>query len=222
MLWRMQRLVVKNKTRPTRDHTTPVGSVKETSRKASFLDLPAEIRLVIYELIADRTHMTLHPTAAQNRSKYISLPGVILACRQVQQEILATFSQHSKILFYVRNFDFQHVIRFAGKYYRHLEHNEGLVIQILVARSFSSTSRDLDNWLRHRVGAGAALHWHYEARSTRAFDDGGIEWVMNRVKTLEARRDRTSRKDETTELVALLEALMQLRHSLKDKAGLPG
>ena len=85
---------------------------KEPSKHFDFLALPAELRDLIYDLVAASAGATLRPRSHGHLS---SPSGLSSLCKQVCVEYHAALCRSAPITAYVRDLDFSHVITFFNK-----------------------------------------------------------------------------------------------------------
>jgi hypothetical protein len=79
---------------------------------ASFLGLPAEIRNQIYEELAFDTTLHLWPTKERKSPPPV---GLLLACRQTQQEYRAVLLSNASVLITVAEYNFTNLVRVLEK-----------------------------------------------------------------------------------------------------------
>ena len=79
---------------------------------ASFLGLPAEIRNQIYEELALDTSLHLWPTKERKSPPPV---GLLLACRQTQQEYRAVLFSNASVLITIAEYNFSNLVRVLEK-----------------------------------------------------------------------------------------------------------
>ena len=74
-----------------------------------FLDLPPELRLAIYEVVASETKITLRPTRSKLGRGW---PAICFTDRQVRQEAIIVLCRVAHFNEKVHDMDFSHIISF--------------------------------------------------------------------------------------------------------------
>ncbi|KAK5124625.1 hypothetical protein LTR85_001338 [Meristemomyces frigidus] len=129
-----------------------------------FLDLPPELRNIIYELALTNCKIRLangRPTKA---------PGICHVNRQINEEVFPLSCRYSTIVFRVRDMDFRQVIRcmqaFKGACRKALLANPRLTILMDGYSARRSAHDGLLEWLRfrnkHLRSRKPVVHWTYE------------------------------------------------------------
>lgn len=173
--------------------------------KSSFLDLPAEIRLSIYEIIADNTELIL----ASPSKKSSKLPTLALTSRQVRSELISTLCKRASIACLVQNFDFRHVQTLMRAHADDLHHNPNLTIQLLVSRSWYEHMERLDDFLNIKTSAVPSISWKYTACPSRGYDVITLQIFHTRGAGLVWRLHTQQDEKMKAELMAMIKALQR-------------
>lgn len=104
----VKRLTLRAKGR-TGSNTQPSSeSDSSYNPHASLLGLPAEIRNQIYEELADDTTLQIWPTKDRRPPPPV---GLLLTCRQIQQEYRPVLLSHAQILITIAEYKFGNLVR---------------------------------------------------------------------------------------------------------------
>ncbi|KAH9834359.1 Catalyzes the ferrous insertion into protoporphyrin IX [Teratosphaeria destructans] len=138
----------------------------EEAPKTTFFDLPAELRNVVYELVASDTVMTL-PRSRKESSKFpVPVPGLLLTSRQCRMEYRTLFFSTVPVNVEVKDFDFRNLIRIVGSLYgtelRALRENRNLTIRLRTQNCAKEHVNLLRKWLGNRAYSLDRLPWQYE------------------------------------------------------------
>lgn len=128
--------------------------------KLTFLDLPPEIRNVIYEDVASSTRLYVSTASAKKKEKESKIPPqttptLLLASRQVRIEYLPLLLECASISFGVRNFDFRNLMRVSSSLYstelKALRNNGRLTIRLLATKPSKDSLTSLRRWAQRRT-----------------------------------------------------------------------
>lgn len=134
------------------------------SSKAGFLDLPAELRNVIYDLVVEGTTLTL--ITKKNWLKRAPTPPMLLVSRQVRAEYQPILLTRARIVANVHNYDFRDITSMALSLYSNqlklLRLNEQMIIKLHCLRCRKEDLDSLRRWLVQRADSLDRLPWTYE------------------------------------------------------------
>jgi len=133
--------------------------------KTSFYDLPSELRIHIYELVARDTRLSIFSASP----KHIKTPPLLLTSRQVRNEYRPVLLSLAPIRAHVGNYNFKPIMRVVGSLYstelKALRKNNRLTI-VLHLKNFDVTSEhcmtSLRRWAVKRAEHLDRLPWSYE------------------------------------------------------------
>ncbi|GAB7327542.1 hypothetical protein MBLNU13_g11406t1 [Cladosporium sp. NU13] len=133
--------------------------------KTSFYDLPSELRIHIYELVARDTRLSPFFASPKN----IKTPALLLTSRQIRNEYRPVLLSLAPIQAHVGNYDFKPIMRVVGSLYstelKALRKNNNLTI-VLHLKNFDVTSEhcmtSLRRWAVKRAEHLDRLPWSYE------------------------------------------------------------
>lgn len=132
----------------------------QRSGKTGFLDLPPELRNVVYDLHVDGVTLTLKNT------KLAPTPSMLLVCRQVRAEYQPILLTQAKIVANVYNYDFRNISRMSSSLYigqmKLLRLNERMIIKLHCLRCRGQDLDSLRRWLVQRADSLDRLPWTYE------------------------------------------------------------
>ena len=115
--------------------------------KTSFYDLPSELRIHIYELVARDTRLSIFSASP----KHIKTPPLLLTSRQVRNEYRPVLLSLAPIRAHVGNYNFKPIMRVVGSLYstelKALRKNNRLTI-VLHLKNFDVTSEHCMTSLR--------------------------------------------------------------------------
>jgi hypothetical protein len=131
----------------------------------SFYDLPSELRIRIYELVAHDTRLSLFSASP----KHIKPPALLLTSQQVRNEYRPVLLSLAPVRANVGNYDFRPLTRVVGSLYsselKALRKNNNLTI-VLHLKNFDVTSEScmtsLRRWAVKRAEHLDRLPWSYE------------------------------------------------------------
>ena len=150
--------------------TTNKNHVNSSNRnKTSFYDLPSELRIQIYELVARDSRLSLFFALPKN----IKTPALLLTSRQVRNEYRPVLLSLAPIRAHVGNYNFKPIMRVVGSLYstelKALRKNSNLTI-VLHLKNFDVTSEhcmtSLRRWAVKRAEHLDRLPWSYELVSS--------------------------------------------------------
>ncbi|KAK4546864.1 hypothetical protein LTR36_001596 [Oleoguttula mirabilis] len=164
-------------------HMPPVTPAPAVFR---LLDLPPELRLIVFEALAQDTTFRISVTG---RLRAEDWPAVCLVSHQFYEDVLPIMYRYAAIEAPVRDMDFDRVITFTRRLsdvcYKALFYNERLTLYIDRFTSFSLAYEDLRRWLRCRQRE--SIPWKYavvvansmktDFPSEHTWDYGG-EWYL--------------------------------------------
>jgi hypothetical protein len=144
----------------SRDHIHYVS----TRRTITFLDLPPELRIKIYELVAKETTLSLF-----SNSPKLKPPSLLFTTRQIRAEYRPILLSSAPVQAHIYNYDFSPLIRLVGSLYstelKALRTNNSLTI-LLHLTDFEVYQREkmslLRRWAVKRAEHLDALQWSYE------------------------------------------------------------
>ncbi|KAK4556755.1 ferrochelatase hem15 [Recurvomyces mirabilis] len=150
---------------------------QDESCRASFFGLPAELRIQIYEHVAEQTKIVL--PAVRSREKAPKAPGLLMACRRTRQEYYPILLCTAAITVEVIRYDFDNFINVLASMSEEdeaaLRSNQRVTV---ILSLFCSTTREerpaLLRWLLHSYrittkDAGERIPVSYDVSSaTRA------------------------------------------------------
>jgi hypothetical protein len=130
----------------------------------TFYDLPAELRIKIYELVATETRLS----PFSNSSK-LKTPSLLFVTRQVRAEYRPILLSLAPVQAHIYNYDFAPLIRLIGSLYstelKALRTNNSLTISLHLT-DYEVTKRDnmtlLRRWAVKRAEHLDRLPWSYE------------------------------------------------------------
>ena len=136
-----------------------------TNPTTSFYDLPSELRIHIYELVARDTRLSLFHAAPKN----IKTPALLLVSRQIRAEYRPVLLSLAPVRANVGNYNFRPLMRVVGSLYsselKALRKNNKLTI-VLHLKNFDVTSdycmTSLRRWAVKRAEHLDRLPWSYE------------------------------------------------------------
>ncbi|KAF2767137.1 hypothetical protein EJ03DRAFT_329422 [Teratosphaeria nubilosa] len=138
----------------------------EETRKTTFFDLPAELRNVVYELVANDTIMALPPSRKESSKPRVPVPGLLLTCRQCRTEYRTLFYSTVPVVVEVKDFDFRNLMRVVGSLYgtelKALRENRNLTIRLRTQNCAKEHINRLRKWLVNRADSLDRLLWQYE------------------------------------------------------------
>lgn len=134
------------------------------SETITFYDLPSELRIKIYELIAKQTNLSLFSSSPKTRTPYL-----LFVTRQVRAEYRPILLSLAPVQAHIHNYDFRPLIRLVGSLYstelKALRTNNNLVISLHLA-DLEVTKRDqltlLRRWAVKRAEHLDRLQWSYQ------------------------------------------------------------
>lgn len=150
--------------------TTNKNYVNSSNRnKTSFYDLPSELRIQIYELVARDSRLSLFLALPKN----IKTPALLLTARQVRNEYRPVLLSLAPIRAHVGNYNFKPIMRVVGSLYstelKALRKNSNITI-VLHLKNFDVTSEhcmtSLRRWAVKRAEHLDRLPWSYELVSS--------------------------------------------------------
>lgn len=144
--------------------------------RSRFLDLPAELRNHIYDLVICDATLTLPMNAGSSRKSKLSLRrrkqtetplnGLLLTNRQLRQEYLSMLLATAAVVVEVKDFDFEHVARVSSALayadMKALQSNRNLVLQLVTQNCTTKDLSLLRRWLDFRKDNDTNLPWNYE------------------------------------------------------------
>jgi hypothetical protein len=144
----------------SKDHTQDVS----TRSAITFYDLPPELRIKIYELVAKETTLSLF----SNSSK-LKTPSLLFTTRQIRAEYRAILLSFAPVQAHIYNYDFSPLIRLVGSLYstelKALRSNNSLTISLHLT-DFEVYQREemslLRRWAVKRAEHLDRLQWSYE------------------------------------------------------------
>jgi hypothetical protein len=134
-------------------------------KNISFYDLPSELRISIFELVASDTRLSLFSSP----SKHIKIPALLLATRQTRAEYRPILLSLAPIRVHIKNYNFRPLIRVVGSLYstelKALRKNASLTI-VLHLKDFNVIDRGsidlLRRWAVKRAEYLDRLPWSYD------------------------------------------------------------
>lgn len=158
----------KDSASPLATSTPPTGSKDYASSKpktATFYDLPPELRIKIYELIAKTTKLSLFSNPPN-----LKPPALLFATRQIRTEYRPILLSLSPLQAHIQNYDFRPLIRLVGSLYstklKALRANKNLTISLHLNDFVEVTNRDqltlLRRWAVKRAEHLDRLQWSYQ------------------------------------------------------------
>lgn len=166
---------LRRKSKASLDSVTSVASQSSSSstsakrsiaKPVNFFDLPSELRIIIYELVAyEGTGLSLFYTSP----KHINAPALLLVTRQTRTEYRPILLSHVPVRVHIKNYNFRPLMRVVGSLYstelKALRTNASLTI-VLHLKDFNVTDRDsitlLRRWAVKRAEHLDRLPWSYE------------------------------------------------------------
>lgn len=163
----------------------------QQSTPKNFLDLPAELRIAIYELAAEETHLILlldrnDPSIPRN----LPPPGLFLASKQTQVESQPILLSIAHITVPIHSFDFSALRdwtqRLPHPHHEALASSPNLTIRLHLDACGTATLRSLHRWIKHRAllasisdasGKVEMPDWRYEVHygpMLRLVDKGNV------------------------------------------------
>ena len=137
--------------------------------RPSFFDLPAEIRNVIYELLAEDTVITI-PVRKDKQKPPPPVSNLLLASRQCRKEYLPLLYSTAPVVIDIKDFDFSSLMRVVSGLYRTelkaLRENSNLIIRLRTQNCTREDSNALRRWLLQRGDSLDRLPWRYECAVT--------------------------------------------------------
>lgn len=135
------------------------------AKSTSFYDLPSELRIQIYELVARDTRLSLFSASP----KHIKTPALLLTSRQLKNEYRPVLLSLAAVRAHVDNYNFKPTMRVVGSLYstelKALRKNNNLTI-VLHLKKFDVTSEhcmtSLRRWAVKRAEHLDRLPWSYE------------------------------------------------------------
>ena len=135
-----------------------------TRRSITFYDLPPELRIKIYELVATETNLSLF-----SKSPKLKMPSFLFVTRQIRAEYRPILLSLSPVQAHVYNYDFSSLIRLVGSLYstelKALRTNHSLTISLHLT-DWEVTKREpmtlLRRWAVKRAEYLDRLSWSYE------------------------------------------------------------
>jgi hypothetical protein len=149
--------------------TPPTTSNKHANslerKTTSFYDLPSELRIHIYELVARDTRLSLFSAP----SKHVKTPALLLVSGQIRNEYRPILLSLAPVRAHISNYDFKPIMRVVGSLYstelKALRKNNSLTI-VLHIKNFDVTSENcmtsLRRWAVKRAEHLDRLPWSYE------------------------------------------------------------
>jgi hypothetical protein len=142
----------------------PKDHVQSRFKTITFYDLPPEIRIKIYELVADETRLSLFFNSAKPKP-----PPLLFVTRQVRAEYRPILLSLAPVQAHIYNYDFTPLMRLVGSLYstelKALRANNSLTISLHLA-NFEVTKREgmtlLRRWAVKRAEHLDRLQWSYE------------------------------------------------------------
>jgi hypothetical protein len=153
---------------------TPISKAPPTTRNhvdmstpntTTFYDLPSELRIYIYELVARDTRLSLFSASP----KHIKTPALLLTSQQIRTEYRPVLLSLAPVRANIGNYNFRPLMRVVGSLYsselKALRKNNNLTI-VLHLKNFDVTSEycmtSLRRWAVKRAEALDRLPWSYE------------------------------------------------------------
>lgn len=146
--------------------TTSNNHANSSERKiTSFYDLPSELRIQVYELVARDTRLSLFSASP----KHVRMPSLLLTSRQIRNEYRPVVLSLAPIRAHISNYNFKPITRVVGSLYstelKALRKNNSLTI-VLHLKNFDVTSEhymtSLRRWAVKRAEHLDRLPWSYE------------------------------------------------------------
>ena len=149
--------------------TSKNHAASPNTRGTSFYDLPSELRIQIYELVAHDARLSLFFALPKN----IKTPALLLTSRQIRNEYRPVLLSLAPIRAHVGNYNFKPIMRVVGSLYstelKALRKNNNLTI-VLHLKSFDVTSEhcmtSLRRWAVKRAEHLDRLPWSYQLVSS--------------------------------------------------------
>lgn len=147
-------------------HSSPSSRPKapSTSEITTFFDLPAELRVHIYELVASDTNLSVLDTRSGLRT-----PSLLFVTHRVRAEYRPILLSNAPIRAHVTDYHFRPLIRLIGSLYsselKALRNNPNLKIELHVKhhKGFDKESMpSLRQWAVKRAQYLDRLQWTYE------------------------------------------------------------
>ncbi|KAM0712907.1 hypothetical protein Q7P35_000358 [Cladosporium inversicolor] len=145
--------------------TSNAHANSSTTSKTTFFDLPSELRISIYELVARDTRLSLFHASP----KHVKTPALLLTSRQIRNEYRPVLLSLAPVRAHVGNYNFKPIMRVVGSLYstelKALRKNNNLTI-VLHLKNFDVTSEhcmtSLRRWAVKRAEHLDRLPWSYE------------------------------------------------------------
>ena len=143
-----------------RDHSLHASALEAVT----FYDLPAELRIKIYELVANESRLSLF-----SNSPKLKTQSLLFVTRQVRAEYRPILLSLAPVQAHIYDYDFSPLIRLIGSLYstelKALRTNTNLTISLHLT-DYEVTKRDnmtlLRRWAVKRSGHLDRLPWSYE------------------------------------------------------------
>jgi hypothetical protein len=182
-------------------------------RKLTFFDLPAEIRNVIYEHIAEETRILVPlPQSGKKPTKLPPpTPSLLLVSKQIRPEYLPLLLECASITFQVKDFDFRNLMRITSSLYstelKALRHNSQLRIRLHLDKMRPDSLQALRRWLVNRSEHLDRLNFHYAITWPRHTQIIPTSTQVHKVNIYMQRRAVLSQN---------LEAMSHLHHNVEE------
>jgi hypothetical protein len=135
-----------------------------TRKPITFYDLPAELRIKVYELVASETKLSLFSNSPKPQP-----PSLLFVTRQIRAEYRPILLSLAPVQAHIYDYDFSPLIRLIGSLYstelKALRTNNSLIISVHLT-DYEVTKRDnmtlLRRWAVKRSEHLDRLPWSYE------------------------------------------------------------
>jgi hypothetical protein len=152
-----------------------------TRRPVTFYDLPPELRIKIYELVAHNTKLLLFSNSPKLNSLKLKTPSLLFVTRQVRAEYRPILLSLSPVQTHIYNYDFSPLIRLVGSLYstelKALRTNNNLSISLHL-KNYEVVTREpmtlLRRWAVKRSEHLDRLQWSYKLAEDRP---GGVSYL---------------------------------------------
>ena len=163
-------------------------------RKVSFLDLPAELRIEIYNLILRKVVIHILPSNSDRQS---APHGLLRTCRQIRHEVLPIMHTSCAIRATITDFDFSGLLAWLARIpvdgHKELAKNPSLNIHFCASEKVPGDLPFLRRWLHDRADPYRPQpSWRYSGPTPNNKVANDLRRRMRRMK--EARKQAELKK----------------------------
>lgn len=197
----LKRLRTTSQSKPEPEQTS-AGPTTQRARatqqaRATFFGLPSELRIAIYEYVADDVVLSMRDL---KNAKSANTSSLLLVCRQGREEYLSILLATATISIIITDMNFDDLLAKLGRLpqtdVKALSSNPNLIIRLRIKKCDSKAYLNLRRWCEYCSLSSnpssppfspSSLHWLYEIDPSSDINPAQLQWYCGRIMLMQER-----------------------------------